>query len=173
LLYATLNLGFGRHVELMEPWQMEPMGKVGALFRECWELAQLTTIQILVATQLLYYAAQAAVKFSLLLLYHRIFGVGTSRFRYAIYIVGCLVIMWFLASFIDSILECIPVQAEWNTTIQHPKCQDIREAALATGISNLIFDIIILALPVPMIWRLKMDTRVKASLTFIFLLGIS
>ena len=52
LLYQTADLNFGRHVELIKLWQIVPFAKT------------------LVATQALYYIAQALIEISLLLLYH-------------------------------------------------------------------------------------------------------
>lgn len=127
--------------------------------------------QTLIATQLLYYCVQTTIKMSLLLMYYRTFGVN-KRFRIAIYAAGTVTIMWFLASFWDTILQCKPIEASWDHSIPNAKCQDIEKAALGSGISNLILDILFIALPVPVIWDLNLPKRIKASLTGIFLLGI-
>ena len=152
LLYETADLNFGRHFELIKPWQIVPFAKT------------------LVATQALYYIAQALIKISLLLLYHRLFSVN-RHFRIALIVAGVLVIMWCLASFWDTIFECVPVQAEWDKSIRNARCQRIRELALGSGISNLILDVMFLLLPVPMVWQLQVSKRIKVSLTGIFLLG--
>lgn len=152
VLYQTAQLNFGKHVELMKPWQMAPFSKT------------------LMSTQLLYYCTQTLTKISLLLLYHRLFSVN-KQFRLALFVAGALVIMWWIASFWDTIFQCVPIQASWDKSIKNAKCQSIRSAALGTGISNLILDILFLLLPVPMIWRLHVSRRIKVSLTGIFLLG--
>lgn len=84
---------------------------------------------------------------------------------------GSLVVLWWIASFVDTIFQCVPVQASWDKSIQNAKCQNIRKAALGTGVSNLILDVLFLALPVPMIWKLQVERKIKVSLTGIFLLG--
>ena len=152
VLYQTADLNFGRHVELMKPWQLVPFAKT------------------LVATQALYYCAQVLIKISLLLLYHRLFSVN-RHFQAALFVAGALVVMWWVASFWDTVFECVPVQASWDKSIKNAKCQSIRKAALGTGISNLILDVLFLLLPVPMIWRLQISRRIKVSLTGMFLLG--
>lgn len=123
------------------------------------------------ATQLLYYCVQAIIKISLLLLYHRI-PAASKAFRSALYVAGTLAILWWLASFLDTVFQCTPVQASWDKNIQNFHCQDIEAAALATGVSNLILDLLFLALPIPMIWNLQVEKRIKVSLTGIFLLGV-
>ena len=127
--------------------------------------------QTLIATQLLYYCAQTTIKISLLLMYYRTFSVN-GRFRIALYAAGTVTIMWFLASFWDTIFQCTPIEASWNHSIPNAKCQDMEKAALGTGISNLILDVLFIALPIPAIWDLKLPKKIKVSLTAIFLLGI-
>ena len=108
---------------------------------------------------------------SLLLMYYRTFLVN-KRFRIAIYAAGTLTIIWFLASFLETIFQCKPIDASWNHSIPNAKCQDIEKAALGTGISNLILNVLFIALPIPVIRDLNLPKRIKASLTGIFLLGI-
>ena len=114
---------------------------------------------------------QTTIKISLLLMYYRTFSVN-KRFRIAIYAAGTVTIMWFLASFWDTIFQCTPIEASWNHSIPSAKCQDIEKAALGTGITNLILDVLFIALPIPAIWDLKLPIKIKISLTCIFLLGI-
>ena len=118
----------------------------------------------------MYFCVQALVKVSILLLYHRLFGVN-QWFRTGICVAGALTVMWWIAAFLDSIFQCVPVQAFWDKSIQNPKCQDIRASALGTGIANMILDIMLLIIPLPMIWKLQVSRRIKVSLTGIFMLG--
>ena len=127
--------------------------------------------QTLIATQLLYYCAQTTIKISLLLMYYRTFSADKT-FRIALYAAGTVTIMWFLASFWDTVFQCTPIEASWNHSIPNAKCQNIEKAALGTGISNLILDVLFIALPIPVIWDLKLPKKSKLSLTGIFLLGI-
>ena len=154
----------------MKEWQLIPFGKVST--NVSMSSVDPTDIkQTLKATQLLYYCAQTTIKISLLLMYYRIFAIN-KRFRIALYAAGTVTIMWFLACFLDTIFQCTPVEASWNHSIPNAKCQNIEKAALSTGISNLILDVLFIALPIPVIWDLKLPKRIRVSLTGIFLLGI-
>lgn len=42
---------------------------------------------------------------------------------------------------------------------------------IATAISNMVVDIAILAVPIPIVWRLKVSIRQKIALSGVFLLG--
>lgn len=118
----------------------------------------------------MYFCAQALAKLSILLMYHRLFGIN-KKFRIALCVAGALTIMWWIAAFLDSIFECVPVQAIWDKSIRDPQCQNVRASALGTGIANMILDILFLIIPLPMIWKLQVTKRIKVSLTGIFLLG--
>ena len=154
----------------MKESQLIPFGKVSRTFR-CRALDTTDSEQALIATQLLYYCAQTTIKMSLLLMYYRTF-LANNRFRIAIYAVGTVTIVWFLASFWDTLFQCKPIEASWNHSIPNAKCQNIEKAALGTGISNLILDVVFIALPIPVIWDLNLPRRIKTSLTGIFLLGV-
>ena len=104
-------------------------------------------------------------------MYYRIFAIN-KKFRIALYAAGTVTTTWFLACFLDTIFQCTPVEASWNHSIANAKCQNIEKAALSTGISNLILDVLFVALPIPVIWDLKLPKRIRVSLTGIFLLGI-
>ncbi|KAL9630780.1 MAG: hypothetical protein Q9164_006247 [Protoblastenia rupestris] len=132
---------------------------------------QVQFLKALLAIQSMYFCTQAIIKTSLLLLYYRIFS-QIKAYRWAIYIAGAIVFAWWAALFFAGIFECVPVSAFWDRSIKNPKCFDLIAFSLANGISNLLTDVMILLLPIPMVWRLHMDKKQKLTLTFIFLLGI-
>ena len=59
----------------------------------------------------------------------------------------------------------------WDKSIRGGTCIDETQFYRWTGVANLLIDLLILSLSVPMIWRLNLPDRQKASLTTIFLLG--
>ncbi len=93
-------------------------------------------------------------------MYDRIFGIN-KHFRIADYVAGILVIVWWLASFSDTVFQCVSVQAEWDKAISNAKCQNIEMAALATAYSNLILDLLFIVLPLPMTWNFQLDGRAE------------
>ncbi|KAL2860786.1 uncharacterized protein BJX67DRAFT_326749 [Aspergillus lucknowensis] len=129
------------------------------------------------AIQLIYFTNASLTKSSLLLLYRRIFGI-VRPFRIALAISWFLVLGWFVACVIASIAGCRPVEYFW-TRFEAP-----REAAPAggscfnevaffrwNGIANMLLDILMLVLPLPMVWRMKMSRRRRMLLTGVFLMG--
>ncbi|KAJ5780667.1 hypothetical protein N7457_005827 [Penicillium paradoxum] len=121
------------------------------------------------AVQILYFTNAVLTKASLLLLFHRIFGV-VRWFRWVLWASGVLVICYFIACVIASIAGCSPVAKFWDTDIPG-HC--INEIAFFrwNGVANMILDFLVLSLPFPMAWRVNTTLRQKLILTGIFLLG--
>lgn len=101
-----------------------------------------------------------AVKTSLLLLYLRLFGVS-RHFRFAVYGAALVIACWFFGLTITAILS------SFYLAILQP-----RDSVLASGLGNLLTDLMILCFPLRMVLRLKMNTRKKAKLAALFLLGL-
>ena len=125
--------------------------------------------KIFFCVQLFYGWVGPAIKISFLLLYRRIFVI--QWFMRATLVVAALVFAWSMAVTFSVIFECQPVGSYWQPLLQQ-HCIDSQKFYWANGISNLLLDVIILTLPIPVIWRLQMSLRRKISLTVIFALGI-
>ena len=122
------------------------------------------------ATFVMYFTTTATIKASLLLLYYRYFGISRP-FRIALYISAGLIVCWYLAVLFASIFQCVPVAAFWDRNIKNPKCVNLALFSTMTGVTNLLTDVIVLCLPMPMVWTLHTNKTQKMTLTGIFLLG--
>lgn len=110
------------------------------------------------------------MKFSILLMYARLFP--TKNFRYAIYTTTFLVLSWVLGVLFAQVLNCVPLSAAWKPAARgNARCIDIERFYYGNGISNLLTDVLILCLPLPIIWRLNTSRNRKVALTWVFLLG--
>ena len=119
----------------------------------------------------LWLATAAATKASLLLLYYRLFS-PSRRFRLAIYNVTGIVFCQWLSLTLVTIFQCRPVAAFWNHTIQGAQCINLPVFTVVSGVLNLITDVVILCLPIPMVWGLNTTKAQKVTLTGIFFLGL-
>ena len=126
------------------------------------------------AIQILYFCTSVTFKTSLILLYDRIFGIARP-FHYTLIATWCIVASYFVACILTAIFECDPVSFYWNKSPTRPggggSCIDETQFYRWNGVANLLIDLLILSLAVPMIWSLMLPARQKASLTAIFLLG--
>lgn len=119
----------------------------------------------------LWLATAAATKASLLLLYYRLFS-PSRRFRVAVYIGSAIVFCQWFSLTVSSIFQCRPVAAFWNRSIQGAECIDLPRFTIVSGVLNLLTDVLILCLPVPMVWGLNTTNVQKITLTAMFLLGV-
>ncbi|KAF2969065.1 hypothetical protein GQX73_g4493 [Xylaria multiplex] len=125
------------------------------------------------ATQLLSVLSLVCTKLSIVLFYRRIFR--GKAFSIASLILLVLISGWGISFFFATLLECIPIPQVWKTlygTPEHDKyCYQYVSMFKATAISNMIVDVAILSVPIPIVWNLKVSTKQKLAISGIFLLG--
>ena len=112
------------------------------------------------------------IKLSVLLLYRRIF-VGKIFERFSLGM--CVLIgLWTLAFFFATAFQCKTDPAAWWTS---PKtialyCDKTQDIELGFAVSDVATDLVVLAIPVPLVWKLQMSVSRKITITCIFLLGL-
>ncbi|KAL8719872.1 MAG: hypothetical protein Q9181_008000 [Wetmoreana brouardii] len=147
----AVHYGFGRHLLLLDPDQITKFSK------------------LVVACTLIFPVACAALKFSVLFFYHRIFPVQ----KFAIWNIGIGVVVfaWFIAFIVSQFLTCRPLAYNWDKTIAGGRCINSNHVAYyITSPPDIATNIAILVLPIPWLWNLQMHLRKKIALTIIFLL---
>ena len=111
------------------------------------------------------------IKYSILCLYIRIFpNLWLKRAIYAFMVFTALftVPLIFLAAF-----QCIPVHAIWDLQEQETaKCIDYIAVLRLTVAYEIIAETILFSLPIPIVWKLQMQTTKKIQLLVFFSLGI-
>jgi hypothetical protein len=110
------------------------------------------------------------VKLSILALYYRVFVV--PLFRKFILATAAFIIGWGIGITVALGLVCRPLQAYWDSNVKG-ECLNIVHFTYFTNISNLITDIWIFLMPVPVIWHLQLQTKKKVMLSFIFSVGLA
>ncbi|PCG88713.1 Hypothetical protein PENO1_108700 [Penicillium occitanis (nom. inval.)] len=83
---------------------------------------------------------------------------------------NCLVAAWGTGIFLACALQCRPLKAFWDRSI-NGHCFNLDTFIIVNQAFNVVVDFVILFLPVPMIWRLHMGTRDKIALNGVFALG--
>ncbi len=120
--------------------------------------------------EILYVLIVILVQSSILCLYLRIFGINKS-FARVVHAFLTLVLAWGIATLLTSIFQCSPVSALWNSDTTDRHCIDPQKWLIGTNVPHIIIDFSILLLPMPLIWRLKLSTGRKISLSGVFLVG--
>lgn len=78
---------------------------------------------------------------------------------------------YFVSCGLAAIFGCQPISYFWNTD-QPGRCMDEYLFFKVNGALNLVLDIVVLLLPLPMLWRLQMHSKKKIALSLIFSLGL-
>jgi hypothetical protein len=109
------------------------------------------------------------VKFSILALYRRLFTISKT-FNHALICVFVIVLGWMISVTIAQIFTCTPIEGAWNLAAAD-HCIDQKKFYYGNAVSNVITDVIILVMPLPMVWNLNMSTNKKVNVTALFILG--
>jgi len=91
----------------------------------------------------------------------------------AAYLVMAVAVCWFVSVFLEQMLLCRPLAFNWNPSIEGGRCANRPAAYLAAGIINLLTDLMVLCLPVPMVWKLQLSKRKKLALSSVFGVGFT
>lgn len=109
-------------------------------------------------------------KASILLLYIRLFGL----IRWIRYLVWIGMISLFFVTWITVplfLVYCTPRPgARWEPAI-FSRCQKVAVLGILQGTFHVLFDVFIIALPVPVIWNLNLEFRKKLGLLAVFMTG--
>ena len=101
--------------------------------------------------------------------YIRVFGPNRTM-RWLCYAGSFVCIAFYVAELFHSIFVCIPVQKDYNPKIPG-HCLPSRVGGSVTGIFNVITDMYIFVLPLPLIWSLQMELYAKLRIMLLFGLG--
>jgi hypothetical protein len=117
-----------------------------------------------------YDIALVTVKLGILALYHRVFIIPI--FRKVVWGTAAFVIAWGIGITVTLGLVCRPIEAFWDSNVKG-ECLRLVDFTYFTNITNLITDIWIFLLPVPVIWHLQLQTKKKLLLSLIFSIGLA
>ncbi|KAL8947423.1 MAG: hypothetical protein Q9222_006291 [Ikaeria aurantiellina] len=73
---------------------------------------------------------------------------------------------------ITSLAACRPFEFNWDKTIDGGECIDVSKFYGAQVILGVVFDVVVVVLPMPMLWGLQMKIQKKVALTCVFGMGI-
>lgn len=91
-------------------------------------------------------------------------------YRIAFWIAGFMVVALCIAIDFVALFAYIPVQRSWDSRVPG-HCQDRQAKFLGAAIPNVLTDLILLALPMPMLYRIQTTLRLKIGLVGVFAAG--
>ncbi|KAI0477309.1 hypothetical protein GGR56DRAFT_691773 [Xylariaceae sp. FL0804] len=147
----STTYGFGRHVAFVTDVRM---------------------LQILsIAAEVLYLTVVALLKLSILSLYRRLFRRNRWFIR-TTWLVGFVAVAVACVGILTSSVQCIPISAIWTFDRgEGVTCINYGLAALMTYIINILLDLAIFFLPLPIVTDLQLPSRKKWMLGLNFAAG--
>lgn len=144
--------GMGRHVIVVSPHDQMMVRRGDYVFSHFYDLALVS------------------VKLGILAFYYRVFVV--PLFRKFVLATVAFVIGWGIGITVTLAVICRPIEAFWDASVRG-KCLHLVEFTYFTNITNLITDVWIFLMPIPVIWHLQLQTKKKLLLCFIFSIGLA
>lgn len=109
------------------------------------------------------------IKMAILLQYYRLFVTKMRKITiWVMVVIGC----WATAMVLQSIFSCTPIEGFWNKkTDPPPHCIDDLPRWYIDAAGNIASDLVIFALPIPVLWSLQLPKVQRLSLIGVFCLG--
>ncbi|KAK4503637.1 hypothetical protein PRZ48_004552 [Zasmidium cellare] len=129
-----------------------------------------SAIQAVYAIEVFYYFSLFFVKLSIVFLYLRLAKELRNYFYYwSLVLVGVLT-LHFVTTVIVFSTQCIPMEKYWAPSTPG-KCISITAFFYSTNIFTIITDIVMLALPIPTVWKVPYSLPHKIGIIAAFLCG--
>ncbi|KAE8323881.1 integral membrane protein [Aspergillus sergii] len=122
--------------------------------------------KFIIIIPLLYFTTVVPPKLAILHLYLSIFT--HKALRYTCYGTGAVIILNWIAVIIAGLLSCQPLSYFWT---QQGHCIDINAWLRWGGFANILTDVVMLILPIPVVLNLHASIRLRLGILITFLLG--
>ncbi|KAH7379014.1 hypothetical protein BKA64DRAFT_242545 [Cadophora sp. MPI-SDFR-AT-0126] len=119
----------------------------------------------IVLTGLFYNTCQMFIKLSYLALYLRL--SPNKTFRLILYTTMALVCCYGIPAATISMLQCRPLAKLWSSHMPG-SCIDIGAFHISITVINMVLDMVVFVLPIPVLWAIKLPRRQRLSLVGIF-----
>ncbi|KAG4437103.1 hypothetical protein IFR05_007401 [Cadophora sp. M221] len=144
--------GFGKHF-----WELQD-GQLKYILKTIYVAENVYIVQL------------ALPKLSILMFYLN--SIPNEGFRLAVYTTMCLIVISSTTVSTLTVVGCYPIPSFWDRDIKG-NCLDINAVAYAVGGLSILQDLVIIALPMPVLRNMRLPRREKAMVLFMFAVGSS
>ncbi|KAF1836192.1 hypothetical protein BDW02DRAFT_567243 [Decorospora gaudefroyi] len=124
---------------------------------------------VYIAAPSVYIVSASFPKLAVVSIYLQIFNPGPSRI--CCWIIAIALAVGPVIQVPICVWQCVPVAYLWDKSIPGGHCLQQAHMFRYGSLPNIVTDVAILVLPMPLIWKLHTSTRVKIGLLITFLLG--
>ncbi|KAJ5356384.1 hypothetical protein N7517_010993 [Penicillium concentricum] len=126
--------------------------------------------KVILAAAVVYVPALAFAKMSLIFLYRRIME-KQEAYNWALNIISAIVCGYSLALVFALIFACNPIAMSWDLSITEGTCISRQGLYIATAVTNIVTDLALILLPIPLVVGLQMPGIQKCYLIVVFGVG--
>lgn len=119
---------------------------------------------------ILWVTAVTIIRAAIIILYIQIFP--TRSFSIASYVALAVNVVFGASAVIADCLICQPITYRWAPTMVDGSCGDQRLLDMYIAILNLLQDVAVVILPMPVLWGLQLAKSKKVALSCMFGIGI-
>jgi hypothetical protein len=84
--------------------------------------------------------------------------------RSTAYTVYAISILYWLAQITLLLRICQPIALQWNPTRGGGHCGDITKQEISSAVMNMILDLFIVIIPMPVLWSLRISLKKKIAI---------
>jgi hypothetical protein len=154
IAFSLVHYGFGRHIWMIPP---ENLPKI---------------FKLLYSVYFVYDISLSVSKASALFFLTRLFPrhANSRWWNYTLWTTHAMNIAWAVGKILGVVFMCSPVQKGWDP-MRPGHCAPTGRLWSGGTIPSVVIDLLILALPVPKIWSLRISRSRKVGVMFVFILG--
>ena len=139
-------------------------------FRYGWKTLT-TSSKFMFLSPILWTSAVMTIRAAIIFLYISIFP--NRAFSIACYTILVIDVAFGASAIIADCLICQPISYRWASTTVGGSCGDQKALDLDIAVLNLLLDVVVVVLPMPILWGLQLAKGKKAGLTCMFGIGIT
>ncbi len=173
MTYKILDVAHALNVRVpgSEPTRQATPSQIAAIHRGAAFVGPAMTYQSLLIEMYLWTTSTSLVRISTALLFIKIFPI--RKVAIFCWVVVALNTAYILGTYVVALVICLPWQPGWLKNPPPLRCEMNRQRMfLGHGITNLVFDIVLVAMPMPLVWQLQLPTRRKLELVLVFAGGL-
>lgn len=122
----------------------------------------------MIVMEIIYLPVICCIKLSILFTYIRIFP--QPWLKKAVYGVMAFIAVYFITGFFGDLFQCYPISSWWELD-ESRHCINDGVFVMVNGVMNILTDIVMLVLPMPLVRQLQISENKKKSVLIIFLMG--
>lgn len=145
-----MSIGIGKHIDQVHT----PVRQLGL---------------VLFVVNFVYNTGLTLIKVSVLLFYVRVFRT-VRAYQIIFWIVGVILVGCGIVIDLLALLTCNPTQKSWNSTVSD-HCLSRSSNFFRSAVPNVVTDLILLILPMPILWHLQIKISRKIGLVAVFATG--